>query len=233
MTTLSDAEVDAVDFDVEERKAMVEQDFSVNGLPDHLAVIVKQQARRVEKVCRGLLDYDDLVSEAHLYLWRKRDTLGIYWVKDEQSPFTMGRFRTIVYRRMLDAVAKQRAVRNRGLLGDQYYYNQRVIEELLPDIFAASDRTFPTYTDDGSETRSTYSPSEGNGRAASLIDVQQSFNRLDAEDKTFLFRRYYLGWSPKDIAQEYGITESGVSRRNARIIERMIDNLGGGNPWAR
>jgi FixJ family two-component response regulator len=83
------------------------------------------------------------------------------------------------------------------------------------------------------EVRGPSRPAEGNNRIAVIADVRSSFYSLSEKDQNFLMDLYKDGGLPVDVvATTWEVTERTVKRREERIMEKMVERLGGEPPWA-
>ncbi len=198
-----------------------------NGVPAHLDDIIRQQAKRVQRMSRGIAEFDDLVSMVYVYMVRRPEKVAEFWDAEQQDPRSLGKFRTIAYRRMLDYVASERASQTGGVATDQYYYHVTLVENLLPNIFEVQDRTFPTQPETDSGRRGKSSPSEGNNIAAMYADVLAAYNKLNERDQEYVAMRHRDHLTVADMAAVLEVSDTAVRKRYARIIERMLDHMGG------
>jgi FixJ family two-component response regulator len=84
------------------------------------------------------------------------------------------------------------------------------------------------------EIRSPSRPAEGNNRLAMIADIRSSFYSLSEKDQNFLQDFYRDGGITADVmAARLEVTERTVRRRDDRIMEKMVERLGGEPPWKR
>ena len=205
-----------------------ELDFS-EGIPTHLDKAIRAQANRVARIGRGMVEYDDLISEVYVAMVKHPARYKDYWIEGEQTRQTMNVFSTMVYRIMLRWLNTERAARTGGSKDDAFYYHSSVIEELLPDVFNVEDRMFAVTNDaDEGVKRHRSMPNEGNGRAAMLVDVRRAVDSLRPDEQWFLRLRFMGPGKPHSYtAREFDISESASRSMLHRIITKMSDFLGG------
>ena len=57
------------------------------------------------------------------------------------------------------------------------------------------------------------------------IALREAVRRLDAEDQTIIYLRYFKGFTQSETAQRLGMTQVKISRREKRIMERLRKEL--------
>lgn len=192
--------------------------------------IAKQGALSAYRSGRGLVTVDDMVGEGNLWMVKHLDKV-VHW--RTQGRHGQNKLRHAVRQRCLTVIAKERRVRSGLQPGDVFYYTPAMIRELLPDIWDEDDWVSGS-TSNAEEIRSPSRPSEGNNRLAMVADVRSSFYTLSEKDQNFLEDFYRDGGITADVmAARLEVTERTVRRRDDRIMEKMVERLGGEPPWTR
>lgn len=201
-------------------------------VPDMALKQARKAAHRAHKQCRGLIEYDDLVSIGYTWIAKHKDKV-LEWSDKEQHPAGWKALGLSMLRYMNREIAKERAKRTGSSTQDAFYYTPGIIAEVLPDIWDADDR-MPSQAGDKPDTRRGRSqPNEGMNREAVLADVSQAVSRLAVEERNLLQARFYSNLTVAEIARLYGISDDTVTRRVNNAIRTVNDLLGGESPWKR
>lgn len=204
---------------------MVDQDAIT---PDDLK-IARQGAMSAYRSGRGIVTADDMVGEANLWLVKHVDKV-ILW--RGQGRHGQNKLRNACRQRCLTIIAKERKRKSGLQPGDIFYYTPAMIRELLPDIWDEDDWTNSGVS--GEEIRSPSRPSEGNNRLAMIADVRSAYYSLSEKDQRFLEDFYRDGGVTTDVlAASLEVSERTVRRRDDRIMEKLVERLGGQPPWAK
>lgn len=192
--------------------------------------IAKQGASSAWRSGRNLVELGDLIAEAYLWMAQHVDKVEL-WAT--QGGHGKNKLRNACRQRCLSVIARERRQRS-GLEGnDIFYYSAAIIRDIIPDIFDEDDWTTGSVVND-SGVKGPSRPSEGNNRLAMIADVRSAYFSLPLKDRQFLADMYEGGGMPIEIvAAQWDITDRTVRRREDRIIEKMVERLGGDAPWAR
>jgi RNA polymerase sigma factor (sigma-70 family) len=57
--------------------------------------------------------------------------------------------------------------------------------------------------------------------------VRDALSRLAERDRALIVRRYYEGWSLKEVGEEIGLSSMGVLARERHILRRLRAELAG------
>lgn len=202
----------------------------VDSITDNDLKLAKQGAMSAFRSGRGLISADDLIGEANLWLVQHVDRV-VLW--HGQGKHGQNKLRNACRQRCLTLIANERKRKSRLERGDVFYYTPMMIRELLPDIFNEDDWSNASVVIDD-ERRAPSRPSEGNNRLAMVADVRSAYFGLPEKDQQFLTDMYRDGGLPIDVmCVQWGITDRTVRRRDDRILEKMVERLGGEPPWAR
>ena len=190
--------------------------------------LASQGAKSAYNSGRGLIDYNDLVGEAHLWIVENYEKVDKW--RDE-GRHGQNKLRNACRQKCLSVIARERRKRSGLQAGDVFYYTPQMLREILPTIWDEDDwvsgETVTT-----SEVRSPSRPSEGNNRLAMVADVRGAFFNLRGPDQMLLADMYKDGGLPiQVIAAQLEVTERTVKRREERILDRMVERLGGEPPW--
>ena len=192
--------------------------------------IAKQGALSAYRSGRGLVAAEDMIGEGNLWMVKHLDKV-VHW--RTQGKHGQNKLRHAVRQRCLTIIAKERRRRSGLQPGDIFYYTPAMIRELLPDIWDEDDWVSGN-TNNAEEIRNPSRPSEGNNRLAMVADVRSSFYTLSKTDQSLLEDFYRDGGVTIDImAARLEVTERTVRRRDDRIMEKMVERLGGEPPWTR
>ncbi len=201
----------------------------MDTLTDTELKLARQGATSAWRSGRGIVDKEELVAEANLWLVEHLEKVTRW--RDE-GRHGQNKVRNACRQRCLTLVARERKRRSRLMAGDLAYYTPQVIREILPSIFHVED--WVSGEIHGDERRAPSRPAEGNNRLAAVIDVRSAFETLPDKDKQLLMDMYCDGGLPLQvIATQLEVTERTVRRREDRALDRMIERLGGEPPWLR
>ncbi len=191
--------------------------------------IAKQGALSAHRSGRGLVDKDDLIGVANMWMVQNVDKV-VLW--HGQGRHGQNKLRTACRQRCLTVIATERRKRSGLEPGDVFYYSAQMIREIIPDIFDEDD--WSTGSTNNSELRGPSRPSEGNNRLAMIADVRSAYFSLPKRDQQFLADMYKDGGLPVDVMSvQWDVTERTVRRRDDRIMEKLVERLGGEPPWTR
>ena len=199
-------------------------------ITDHDLKLARQGAMSAAKSARGLVSLNDLIGEAHLWMVEHLDKVELW---RGQGSHGANKLRNACRQRCLTVVAKERRRRSRLESDDLFYYTPQRVREILPDIFDRDDWTSATSTI-SDEPRSQSRPSEGNNRLATIVDVRGAFHGLPEADKRLLADLYQAGGvSFEVLAASMEVHERTVRRREQRVIDKLVERLGGEPPGYR
>lgn len=192
--------------------------------------LAHQGALSAARSGRGIVPMDDLVQEARLWLVANNGKVETW---REQGRHGQNKVRQACRQHCLTVVAKERR-RVSGLKpGDSFYYSTAMVADMLPVIWDADDwAAGSAMTMD--EVRSLPRPSEGNNRLAMIADIRAAFARLRDDEQALLVLLHKDGGCTYEaVAGMLEVHERTVRRREERILERMVETLGGLNPYMR
>lgn len=139
-------------------------------------------------------------------------------------------------RRVAERYARREKASKSGYqTSDEVYYETAKLGQLLPFVIASVvDGTVleqvQQMIQDG-QPKGKSSPAEGGGLLATLIDIKQSFLKLDIQDQTILRLRHFDNYTLQQIAHTLECAVSTADRRCSNSLRRLIELLGGPSPW--
>jgi len=191
--------------------------------------LAAQGAKSAARSARGLVPLSDLVAEANLWMVNNIEKV-VLW--REQGTHGKNKLRNACRQRCLTVVASARRLHNRDQNGDQYYYTPGIIREILPDIFDREDWSMTSRLEKDDAPKGASRPAEGNNRLAMICDVRAAFYGLPQADRNLLYALYGAGGAhPSVVAARYEVVERTIQRREQRILEKMVERLGGEPPF--
>jgi DNA-directed RNA polymerase specialized sigma24 family protein len=197
----------------------------VDIFDDRVMRACRRAALKVARVNKRYVEVADVQSE--MYVWVAKHSLAVAdWL--EQGNYGLSKLNVALYRAGHRYCSKERARLTGSQLSDFYWYTPGVIEELLPEVWQVSNWVLAASGDQG---RSHKDPAEGGNRLAMLIDVAWAVSTLDEGDKRVLRERYEQGMYLDAIAERLEMTEEGARKRVERILEKLIERLGGEPPF--
>lgn len=187
-------------------------------------------ARRVATVNRNYVEYEDIMQELTIWLLTHSERVDEWLGKGSagESKLLKALNRAGQY-----AVARERIKATGAEKDDLFFYTPGVIDQLLPDVW------FPEWWDSSGSTaergRGQAKPAESGNRRAMMADLRKALNSLPEDDLRLLFDRFAERPSEGGVkfAQSYGLTEDGLRRRLTRIMEKLVDRMGGEPPQWR
>jgi hypothetical protein len=192
--------------------------------------LASQGAKSAFRSGRGLVEYNDLVGEAHLWIVENYEKVE-QW-RDE-GRHGQNKLRNACRQRCLTVIARERRKRSNLQPGDVFYYTPQMIREILPNIWDEDDWVTGQQVG-GGEIRTPSRPAEGNNRLAMIVDVRTAFFNLNNNDQNLLSDMYKDGGLPLDVvATQWEVTERTIKRREERVLDKMVERLGGEPPWTR
>lgn len=186
-----------------------------------------QGAKSAYRSGRGLVDYNDLVGEAHLWLVENYEKVELW---REQGRHGQNKLRNACRQKCLNVIARERKQRSGLQPGDAFYYTPQMIREIISNIWDEDDWATGEVATTG-ETRTPSRPSEGNNRLAMIADVRSAFFNLKKPDQELLYVLYRDNKSFEEAAELFTVTERTIRRRDERILDKMVERLGGEPPW--
>lgn len=198
-------------------------------LTDDELRIARSGAASAARSGRGLIPTDDLVSEGFLWMVEHMDKV-LAW--REKGGHGKNSLRRAVRQRCLTLIATERRKRSGLQPGDTFWYTPQIIRELLPDIFDEDDWLSGSSPMTG-ELKGPSRPSEGNNRLAMICDIRGAFYGLPQDEQDLLAAIYRDNMDWETLAVQFEVHERTVRRREERLLEKMVERLGGEPPFYR
>lgn len=191
--------------------------------------IASNAANKVVKQNKYMVEYDDVVSECWSWIAGNKSRVS-EWI-DSGGRHGQNKLALTLYRVGRKYAIKERAAKIGISTSDYYWYTPAVVEEILPDIFEYEDWVQSGH-DQGEKVKGRSQPSEGGNRTAMMIDVATAYRSLSEDDQAILRDRYSAGGVDIDVlAARLEITSDGVRKRINRILDKMVERLGGEPPF--
>jgi RNA polymerase sigma factor (sigma-70 family) len=201
-------------------------------------------ARPVAREYRTWCEFDDLKQSACEYAHRRPDKIREYLydydietrehARREGDVRRQGESAMITFlRRHLERLArKEKASRSGYLTDDEYFYRTSTIESLIK-VWGSGDYDLAGQVFDQTEMggRRTNLISEGNNLLAMVADVDAAMKKIDDRTRLVLVERYVYDVTLKDIASMLDVSPQRVEQLSTRGVRRLVDELGGKNPW--
>jgi RNA polymerase sigma factor (sigma-70 family) len=189
--------------------------------------LAAQGAKSAHNSSRGLVEYNDLVGEAHLWIVENYEKVETW---RDQGRHGQNKLRNACRQKCLSVVARERRKRSNLQPGDVFYYTPQMIREILPNIWSVDDWSSGETVTTG-EIRTPSRPAEGNNRLAMIADVRAAFFNLKKPDQEVLHILFRDNLTFEQAAEVLHVTERTVRRREERVLDRMVERLGGEPPW--
>lgn len=180
-------------------------------------------ARRITRIGRDLVEYDDVRAHLLLWMWEKREGI-VEWRETKHPGYLSG----ALYKRGISYLHAERTSRYRLGEGDLSYYTRGMLRDALPLVWDHS-RWLQTTAVDG--FRAPSRPAEGNTRLAVLSDVSTALHSLGVHDRTIIWEAFIQNAPVDELAVRWGCTETAARKRVDRVLDKMVDRLGGPPPW--
>lgn len=195
---------------------------------------VTKVARRVYENQRGYVELEDLTQEGYVWVMQHESTLADLISEDDSvrhkttESFMYGRLRAVMH----NYAMRQRYLKDGTRPGDYHFYTAQQVEDLITDVL--DGHRSQQSASDLSHTRGTRQPSEGWEYEATVADISAAVAKLTIADRVYLNERYAQGGTPTEVmAITRQVSQRAVQQRLARIMSRIVRELGGPNPNAR
>jgi DNA-directed RNA polymerase specialized sigma24 family protein len=196
-------------------------------ITDNELRLASQGAGSAYRSGRGLVEYNDLVGEAHLWIVENFEKVA-QW-RDE-GRHGQNKLRNACRQRCLTVISRERKRRSGLQPGDVFYYTPQIIREIIPNIWNEDDWASGETVTTG-EVRSPSRPSEGNNRLAMIADIRAAFFNLKKPDQELLYMLHRDSFTFEQAAERFEVTERTIRRREERVFDKMVERLGGEPPW--
>ncbi len=130
---------------------------------------------------------------------------------------------------------KEKAARSGYQTNDEMFYQTATLAKLLPFVIASIlDGTVLEPAQEmilDGQPKGASSPAEGGALLATLMDIKNKFEKLEADDKKILTMRYHEQMTLAQIGGVLKCHPTTADRRSTHALRALIDLLGGGSPW--
>lgn len=188
--------------------------------------IATSAARKVARVNRHLLDAEDILGEMHLWMVRHADKIE-QWREEGKTRY----LERALYRAGQRYVLKERMHLTGAKAGDIQWYSRGILHELLPYCWEVDAMAEAPATNEHTGPKGKARLSETGNRLAMLCDVRSALVSLSPNDRELLEAVYRDNIEYAHLGVELSLTEDGVRKRVDRVLDRMVDRLGGSPPW--
>lgn len=201
------------------------------------ADIVPSVASVVARRFKGYVTKDDLVQEC--FLWAVQKNTAFTEMLDEpDTKVRQANERRIAWqmKRVAERFARREKANKSGYqTNDEAFYEPVNIAQLLPFVLKSIIDNTPLeqaqdMVNDGQPKKPSV-PAESGTMIAMLVDIKQSFEKLDIVDKDILSRRYLDEYTLEQMAEYLQCAISTADRRINNAMNKLQDNLGGPSPY--
>lgn len=115
-------------------------------------------------------------------------------------------------------------------VSDLYYYDEDLVEVLLPAVLLGIDADMPKLN--LGMPGKPPAPAEGGNMMAMLIEIDSAYHKLSIEDRTILYHKYAESMSNAEIAELMSLPSEDASRmRSRRALKKLVHKIGGYKPY--
>lgn len=202
-------------------------------LVEHVAEIAATVARQVHPKYAVYFDAADVRQE--LVIWAlKRPRKIREWLDpaQESKDLKIGiKFCAKAMRREAEKYCRTQKAKICGYdLRGEYFYTAGMIEELIASLHSG---VWGAQNTQARVSGGAGDPATGGNYLVHIIDTKRAMEMLDPSDQLLLEMRYQEGQTLGQIAAALGLSDSTVHRRVKAALRRMVEFLGGENPWQR
>ena len=139
---------------------------------------------------------------------------------------------TFLRRHCQRAARREKALRSGYHIEDEYFYRPMMVENLIK-VWGSGDYDIAGQVFDPSEMggKRMKVASEGNNLLAMIADVDAAMKAIDDRDRSILVDRFIHERTLQEIADEMGVSVQRVDQLSDRGIRKVIEYLGGWNPY--
>jgi RNA polymerase sigma factor (sigma-70 family) len=192
-------------------------------------------ASPVARKFSGYLDYDDLKQIGIEHALHREDKVADYLMREDVEERKQGEraFITFLSRHMERKARAEKAKVCGYKPEDEYFYRPSMIESLIK-VWGTGDYDLAGQVFDPADMgskRRTKVASEGNDFLAMVADIDSAMMKLDERTRSILERRYVDDLTLAQIGEQFDLSAQRVEQISRRGLRRVIDHLGGGNPY--
>lgn len=167
---------------------------------------------------------DDIRQELRLWSWKKRDKFSTYLVREEEGKRRAGE---AAFMKSLARYGDRYCRREKAKLSgyepeDEFFYTPTLVEALIEAHVQGNG----TLAGQVGEVKQVRDPAEGGNAAVMLIDVAAALERVTPEQRILLVQLHGLGWEPKLVASQTGVSLQAVHQRADRAVKALLRVLG-------
>lgn len=212
---------------------------TTSGVSDETWLVVMElaayAARPVARRFHPYMEFEDLKQTGIEHALRRQDKVHEYLDREDPEERKQGeRAMTTFLSRHMERKARAEKAKACGYkTEDEYFYRPTMLESLIK-VWASGDyeqagQVFDP-ADMGLKRRSKVA-SEGNDLLAMMADIDASLMSLDERTRSMLEDRFAHERTLHSIGESWGISPQRVEQITARGIRRMVEHLGGRNPY--
>jgi RNA polymerase sigma factor (sigma-70 family) len=195
------------------------------------AIAARPLARRFQPH----VDQDDLQMIGVEHALNRHDKVAEFLKRDDPDEAKQGEraFITFLGRHMERKARAEKARVSGYQPEDEYFYRPTMIESLIK-VWGTGDYDLAGQVLDPAELggkRRTKVASEGNDLLAMMADVDSAIMRLDERTRDMLTLRFVDELTLARIGERYSLSPQRVEQITSRGIRRMVEHLGGRNPY--
>jgi len=199
--------------------------------------IVPSVAGVIARRFKGYVTKDDVAQECYLWAVQKNAAFSDM-LNEENDRERVANERRIAWqmKRVAERFARREKANKSGYqTNDEAFYEPVNIAQLLPFVLKSIIDNTPLeqaqdMVNDGQPKKPSV-PAESGTMIAMLVDIKQSFEKLDIVDKDLLTRRYLNEYTLEQMAEYLQCAISTADRRINNAMNKLQDKLGGDSPY--
>ena len=183
------------------------------------------------------VDRDDVKQECLIWAMSRTEwvTQQLSEVDPEQRKHNEQKLAWQMMRHAERYARKEKAARSGYQTNDEMFYQSATLAKLLPFVIASIlDETVLEPAQEmilDGQPKGASSPAEGGALLATLMDIKNKFQKLNADDKTVLTMRYHEQMTLAQIGNVLECHPVTADRRCDHAMRSLIDLLGGRSPY--
>lgn len=197
---------------------------------EHADVVARQVARRLVNRFRPHVEFNDIIQELRVFVLEALPVVKEWIEKDDPAEIKVGTKKLAVSlaRHGERFCRRERAARLGYRQEDEWFASAAVIRELLPVVLAGGVDGMECA--EREQVRKPPAPAEGNNLAALIADIQAAWK---AHPSSLLYSLYGAACPPTraKLAEQYGVSEVTLSKREGKALNALVEFLGGASPW--
>ena len=185
-------------------------------------------AAEVRRAFHPFVDHVDLMGEVAEWACSNPSKVSDYYALDERE------FRAVVAVALRHRLRRYAMKQKAASLGHSYrdlvfYSADQLKKELLPCLFDPEDWASPPKAE-ADALRQKTDPAHGGNWMASLADVADAYRRLGPDDRRLIEMKWRGEMKLSEMADALEVSDTVVSDRIVRAVDRMVWLLGGERP---